>query len=145
MPLSIGTAARGSFYGNVADFPGYPCTGDMKRRLIPILAPETLHKQPTKQLLGRLRALQRCEQSSAFSDLTAEEIAACTGILFKDSPEWRSAYGHLKAILATREHVSSAAERTRIRLERGRLKPDRRAKPKSGADGRRPLCSGTKR
>jgi hypothetical protein len=101
----------------------------MKRRLIPILAPKSLLKMPTKQLLGRLRALHRCEEASAFSDLTAGEIAAGKGILFKNSAEWQDAYKHLKAILATREHLPSAAERTRNRKERGRLKSGRKSNP----------------
>ena len=94
----------------------------MKRRLIFSLAKESLLKMPTKQLLGRLRALQRCEESAALSDLTADEIAARTGILFKDSAEWRDAYSHLKAVLATREHLPTAAERIRTRQERRGLK-----------------------
>jgi hypothetical protein len=101
----------------------------MKRRLIPILAPEFLLKMPTKQLLGRLRALHRCEESAAFSDLTDGEIAANKGILFKKSAEWQDACDHLKAILATREHVPSAAERTRNRKERGRLRSGRKSNP----------------
>src|SRR5437868_2280785 len=101
----------------------------MKRRLIPVIAPACLLKMPTKQLLGRLQALRRCEESAAHSDLTAEEIAASKGILFKDSGEWRDAYCQLKALLATREHVPSASERTRTRLERGRLKSGRKSNP----------------
>jgi len=97
----------------------------MKRHLIPIVTPESLLKMPTKQLLGRLRALQRCEESAALSDLGVEEIAANSGILFKDSTEWRDAYGHLKTVLAQREHIPTAAERTRTRTERGQLKPNR--------------------
>jgi len=83
---------------------------------------------PTKQLLGRLRALQKCEESAAISDLTAEEIAASKGILFKDSAAWRVAHGHLKTVLATREHVPSAAERTKTRRERGQLRSGRKSK-----------------
>ena len=100
----------------------------MKRRLIPILRPESLLKMPTKQLLGRLRALHKCEESSALSDLTAGEIAG-KGILFKNSVEWQVAYDQLKAILPTREHVPSAAERTMKRKERGRLRRDRKSNP----------------
>jgi hypothetical protein len=101
----------------------------MKRRLIPILAQESLLEMPTKQLLGRLRALHGCEESAAFSDLTAGEIAASQGILFKNSAEWQDAYEHLKVILATREHLPSAAERTRNGKERGRLRSGRKSNP----------------
>ena len=38
----------------------------MKRRLILIVQPEALLKMPTKQLLGRLQALHRCEESAVF-------------------------------------------------------------------------------
>ncbi|MDB6064698.1 MAG: hypothetical protein JWR26_906 [Pedosphaera sp.] len=92
----------------------------MKRRLIPILPPDSLLKMPTKQLLGRLRSLQRCEEAAALSDLTQAEIAASEGILFKDSAQWRKAYDDLKAVLATREHVSSSTERTKNRQQRAR-------------------------
>lgn len=100
----------------------------MKRRFIPLLRPEALLKMPTKQLLGRLRALHRCEESSALSDLSAGEIAS-KGILFKNSVEWQVAYDQLKAIIATREHVPSAAERTKKRKERGQLRRDRKSNP----------------
>ena len=89
----------------------------MKRRLILILAEEALQKMPTKQLVGRLQTLHRCEESAALSDLTAEEILTKEGIVFKKSAEWREAHGQLKAVLATREHIPSAAERTRTRRE----------------------------
>src|SRR5438876_12141704 len=87
----------------------------MKRRLIPILAPESLLKMPTKQLLGRLRGLHERKQSAAVSDLTTKEIAASQGILFKDSAEWQDAHGDLKAVLAMSEHITSGAEDTKHR------------------------------
>jgi len=93
----------------------------MKRRLIPILPAASLQTMPTKQLLGRLRSLQRCEESAAISDRT-EEVAASDGILFKDSAEWQRAYGDLSAVLAMREHIPSAAERAQTRRERVRLR-----------------------
>ena len=55
----------------------------MKRRLIPVLAPEVLASMPTKQLLGRLNSLQGCEESAALSDRTPQEVAASEGILYK--------------------------------------------------------------
>lgn len=60
----------------------------MKRLLIPILTADSLQSFPTKRLLGRLHALQRCEESATISDLSEQEIAAANGILFKDSTEW---------------------------------------------------------
>jgi len=103
----------------------------MKRRLIPVFAPEALTSMPTKQLLGRLRSLQQCEESAALSDRTADEIASSEGILFKNTPEWQSAYADLKAVLGTREHVPSAAEGATARRQRTGKKSNKRA----GGDG----------
>jgi hypothetical protein len=99
----------------------------MKRSLIAILPQESLLKMPTKQLLGRLQALQKCEESAAFSDRTTKEAAASNGILYKDTTEWREAYCQLKAVLATREHLPTADERAKVRMERGRLRRGRTA------------------
>ncbi len=107
----------------------------MKRRLIPILAPEALASVPTKQLLGRLRSLQQCEESAAFSDRTAQKVAATEGILFKDTAEWQRAYADLKAVLAAREHVLSAAERATARQQRTEKKSNKRA-GRQGGTGR---------
>jgi hypothetical protein len=87
----------------------------MKRRLIPILAQETLATMPTKQLLGRLRSLHQCEESAALSDRVPEEVATGDGIFFKDSAEWQRAYTELKGILRTREHTPSGAESAQAR------------------------------
>jgi len=81
---------------------------------------------PTKQLLGRLHSLQLCEETAVFSDRTHEEIAASKGILFKDNAEWQRAYTELKAVLATREHCPSAAERAKTRLERAKRKSNKK-------------------
>jgi hypothetical protein len=104
----------------------------MKRRLIPVLARKALASMPTKQLLGRLHSLQQCEESAALSDRTPEEIAVSEGILFKNTTEWQRAYAALKAALATREHVPSAAERTQARQQRARRKSNKRG---AGDDG----------
>ncbi len=52
--------------------------------------------------------------------MTAEEVDAVEGILFKESPEWREAYEAVKAVLSTREHVLGAAERRQMRQERAK-------------------------
>ena len=104
----------------------------MKRRLIPFLALEILAGMPTKQLLGRLHSLQRCEESAAHSDRTPEEIAASESILFKDTAEWQRAYADLKAALATREHVPSAAERAQARQQRATRKSNKRVAGNGG-------------
>ena len=86
---------------------------------------------PTKQLLGRLHSLQQCEESAALSDRTPEEVARGEGILFKGTAEWQRAYADLKAMLATREHVPSAAERGQARQQRATRKSNKRG----GGDG----------
>ena len=103
----------------------------MKRRLITVLAPESLASKPTKQLLGRLLSLQQCEESAVLSDQTLGEAAAGEGIVFKNTAEWRKAYAALKEVLAAREHVPSAAERAKARQQRATRKSNKRA----GGDG----------
>jgi hypothetical protein len=80
---------------------------------------------PTKQLLGRLHSLQQCERLAALSDRTPEEIAISEGILFKNTAEWQKAHADLKAVLATQEHVPSAAERAKARQERVKKKSNK--------------------
>ncbi len=80
----------------------------------------TLETMSTKALLGRLRALLRCQESAAVSDMMGDELACLTGIFFKDAPEWQNAYADVKSILAHREHVPKSAERRRKRLDRVR-------------------------
>ena len=48
-------------------------------------------------------------------------------VLFKESAQWQDAYTQLKAILATREHVPSAAERAGVRRARGSPASDRKS------------------
>jgi hypothetical protein len=99
----------------------------MKRSVLHVLSQEYLDKMPTKQLLGRLRRLHECQESAAVSDFTADEIAASKGILFKDSPEWVVAFQQVKRVLATREHVPSAADRATRRQARGRMRSERKS------------------
>jgi hypothetical protein len=101
----------------------------MKRRLIPVLATESMTNMPTKQLLGRLLSLQQCEESAALSDRTPGEDEATGGILFKNTAEWQKAYADVKAMLATRKHVPSAAERAKRRQARGQVRSDRKSNP----------------
>ena len=103
----------------------------MNRRLIPNMAPELLVSMPTKQLLGRLHALQRCEESAALSDQT-NDGAPTAGIIFKNTAEWLKAYADLKAVLATREHVPSAAQRAETRKQRVRKKSNKHAQGDGG-------------
>ena len=100
-------------------------------RAVPLVTEEELRKMPTKQLLGRLRRLWFCEERSAGSDLDPAEIQGTSGILFKDTPEWRAAHEEVKQALATREQIPRSVEgevrrpgRTKrtTRRERSRLR-----------------------
>lgn len=87
--------------------PGNATIPAMKRRPLFILPKAALEAMPTRQLLARLRALQRCEESPLLSDRSPEEWQALPDnpIFFKASPVWKLAYAEVKAILAGREHV----------------------------------------
>jgi hypothetical protein len=77
----------------------------VKRRPLFILSQDSLLSLPTRQLLGRLQALQRCEESRLLSDCGADEVLLEEQIFFKDTSAWKAAYAEVKAVLATREHV----------------------------------------
>jgi hypothetical protein len=81
------------------------------RRAVAVLSRTSLEALTTKQLLARLARLRFCEEAAELSDLTAQEIELTRGILFKLTPEWRSAYADLKNVLAAREHISRASAR----------------------------------
>jgi hypothetical protein len=87
-------------------------------RSVQPLKPERLEELSTRQLLARLQRLRECVESRAWSDYTDDEIAAATGIVFKDDPKWVSAVDDLKRVLAAREHVSRPPEIARERRER---------------------------
>ena len=87
-------------------------------RAVASLSPAELEQLTTKELLGRLRRLQACEESPDTSDMTSNEIASVQGILFKHTPEWQQAHTELKSILRSREHVPGDAERNKQRAKR---------------------------
>ena len=39
--------------------------------------------------------------------MTPEELASVSGILFKETAEWRRAYRELKAVLDSRQHITN--------------------------------------
>lgn len=92
-----------------------------QKRSVPVLDRAALEAMPTKALLGRLRRLLRCEESPDVSDASTDEIAGVTGILFKNTVEWRMAREQVKAILVSREHVPKGAERRAARVKRAAL------------------------
>jgi hypothetical protein len=101
------------------------------------MSPEELEKLSTKQLLVRHRQSHQCEESAWLSDRDDASNASGT-ILFKDTPEWKTAYEQVKGALSLREHVPKSAELAGKRHERallsrqmerraGRRKPHRNA------------------
>ena len=88
---------------------------------VPVLDPAVLALMRTRELLGRRRRLLRSVESANLSDASPEELAQATGILFKDTPEWKTAYLQLKQVLATREHIPQGAEARALRLDRIRM------------------------
>lgn len=87
---------------------------------LPVLGIDVLSVMQTKVLLGRLRRLQRCEESASGSDATPAELARTEGILFKDTPEWKTAHAELTQVLATREHIPHGVEARTARHDRAR-------------------------
>ena len=79
----------------------------MKRKNMFPMTVSDLEALSTKQLLGRLKCLHRCEESPALSDRGAEGYQSSSAIEFKDSPEWVTEFKKLKEVLARREHVPS--------------------------------------
>ena len=91
----------------------------MKRRLIVLMTAEELERLPTKRLLARLEQLRQCEESAALSD--ADDTSGTSDVVFKDTPQWSSAYKQLKEILARREHVAKGLELAEARNRRAKL------------------------
>jgi hypothetical protein len=77
-----------------------------KRKLPAVITKEELEKKSTKELLGYLKNLQRCEESVELSDqgINRDETDPET-IYFKQSKKWKTAYRTVKTILAAREHI----------------------------------------
>lgn len=87
---------------------------------VPVLDASVLATMHTRSLLARLRRLHRCEDSASGSDAAPDELAATVGIVFKDTPEWATAYREVKQVLASREHVPHGPERQAARTDRAR-------------------------
>ena len=101
----------------------------MKRKPIHPMSLEELEKLSTKQLLARLRQLHQCEESALLSDRDDASNASGT-ILFKDTPEWKTAYEQVKEVLSLLEHVPKGAELAKKRHRRALL--DRTAERRTG-------------
>jgi len=97
----------------------------MKRRHIKPMSIAELEALPTKRLLARLKQLLSCEESLSLSD-TSDQPASARGI-FKDSPEWISAYEQLKAVLSKREHIPKTATKQMSHVRSSLRRRDARA------------------
>ena len=78
----------------------------MKPRSIKALNKDELEKLTTERLLAYLKKLHSCEEDISQSDFSLQEVKESEGIVFKSSPEWKSLYKDVKAILATRPNVN---------------------------------------
>ena len=78
-----------------------------KRKLPKVFSIEELEKKGTKELLGYLKRLRRCEESFQLSDIDINpDLTNAEVIYFKQSERWRAAYKNVKAILEIRKHVN---------------------------------------
>lgn len=78
----------------------------MARRKNPrVMNTSDLESKGTKELLGYLKKLQRCEQSILLSDFDEDHNFDDNLIYFKDSKKWKDAYSDVKAILSSRENI----------------------------------------
>ncbi|TKB47301.1 hypothetical protein FCL40_15735 [Ferrimonas sediminicola] len=76
---------------------------------------EAMH---TGSLMSRRRALLKCAESFEPSGDAALPKAGV--IQYKDTPEWKRAYGDLKAVLDTRENIANKKERKALRQAKAR-------------------------
>lgn len=81
------------------------------------ISADRLEAMATSSLLARLRLLLACEESAACSDETGSDDDL-EFIRFKDDPDWEAAHSEVKSVLAQREHLPTAAERTQKRHRR---------------------------
>ncbi|HLV23415.1 MAG TPA: hypothetical protein VKY36_01375 [Moheibacter sp.] len=80
----------------------------MPKRVKPnVISFEDLEKLNTKQLLGYLRKLHKCEESFELSDLDKNpDIENESIIHFKNTDKWKFTHQNVKTILKKREHVN---------------------------------------
>jgi hypothetical protein len=97
----------------------------MRRKPIPPMSLKEIENLSTKQLLARLKRLHQCEESVLLSDRDDESNTAET-ILYKDTPEWKTAYEQVKGLLSLREHVPKGAELAKKRKMRALLSRTRK-------------------
>jgi hypothetical protein len=78
----------------------------MKRKKLSLISREILEKKNTKELLGYLKKLQKCEESFSVSDMDVNlDLTDEKAIYFKETDKWKTAFSMVKSILANREHI----------------------------------------
>jgi hypothetical protein len=71
-----------------------------------ILTMQEMEKKGTKELLGYLKRLHKCEESFESSDLTENpDTSDNFMIYFKETKKWKTAYRNVKFILRHRENI----------------------------------------
>ncbi|WP_405368190.1 hypothetical protein [Nonlabens sp. Asnod2-A12] len=77
-----------------------------KRKKPIVLSIIELEKKGTKELLGYLTKLRRCEETLEKSDfITNPELLDDSIIYFKQTDKWKIAYHNVKVILDQRENI----------------------------------------
>lgn len=72
-----------------------------------VIALDELKTKGTKELLGYLGKLHKCEESYDKSDMDGNPDLRNDGfIYFKETAKWKAAHKNVKTILAEREHVA---------------------------------------
>jgi hypothetical protein len=86
---------------------GYPLNKfNMKKKKLPIIPREAFEKKNTKELIGYLKNLQKCEESFSASDMDVNlDLIEDNCIYFKETDKWKTAFVIVKSILANREHI----------------------------------------
>ncbi|WP_055437645.1 hypothetical protein [Lacinutrix algicola] len=76
-----------------------------KSKPIVLSIPE-MEKKRTKELLGYLKRLHKCEESFELSDLTENpDLTDESKVYFKQTEKWKTGYRNVKSILKNRENI----------------------------------------
>ena len=71
-----------------------------------VLSVSEMEKKGTKELLGYLKRLHKCEESFESSDLTENpDVLDESTIYFKQTEKWKTGYENVKSILKNRENI----------------------------------------
>jgi len=71
-----------------------------------VLTIPEMDKKGTKELLGYLKKLHKCEESFELSDLIENpDLTDKTTIYFKQSEKWKTGYQNVKSVLKNRENI----------------------------------------